>query len=336
MGKEGGELWDDSALINAFEKAINNYKIMHGKGGHESSFEGGKVISSTEQNLSAPVEESNEAKRDLESDDMNNAASNHTTEIVETINPLSVKGSHSVDAYGPGHYMSSSNDQNVHNSYLNTQCVEDYNHLLNQYYELEEQRQKILQQLYQFGSWNYQGSDSSVQWGTFSASQERQVPAAQASCQTDSTVQLGTTSASQEHQVPAAQASYPTVACCCFSHVCPCLVGPCTSLPACTSGGACTGKLSDDTSAGGHNGISVPIKEDDLIKKVMGAADRALSSLRTNASGGSDIGEDKETMLETEVEKLQQGNSTETDLTVVFNAWYSAGFYTFLLKNVNM
>lgn len=38
---------------------------MHGKGGHESSFEGGKVISSTEQNLPAPVEESNEAKRSL-------------------------------------------------------------------------------------------------------------------------------------------------------------------------------------------------------------------------------------------------------------------------------
>lgn len=196
-----------------------------------------------------------------------------------------------MDAYGPGHYMSSSNDQNVHNNYLNTQCVEDYNHLLNQYYELEDQRQKILQQLYQFGSWNYQGSDSSVQWGTFSASQEHQVPAAQASCQTDSTVQLGTTSASQEHQVPAAQVSYPTVACSCCSSVCPCLVGPCTSLPACTSGGACTGKLCDDTSAGGHNGNSLSIKEDDLIKTAMGAVDRALSSLKTKASGGSDIGE---------------------------------------------
>lgn len=38
----------------------------------------------------------------------------------------------------------------------NAQTAEDYNVLLNQYNAVEEQRQKLLGQLYQYGNWDYQ------------------------------------------------------------------------------------------------------------------------------------------------------------------------------------
>lgn len=65
--------------------------------------------------------------------------------------------------------------------------LEEYNHLLKQYYELEEKRQKVLEQLYQCGAggWNYQdvnaGSDVGTQWGTSAANQEHPVSASQPS-----------------------------------------------------------------------------------------------------------------------------------------------------------
>ncbi|CAK9146042.1 unnamed protein product [Ilex paraguariensis] len=62
MGKEG-DLWDDSALINAFDDAISKYKKMHSTRGHNSSVEGGKGVSSKEQNLSELVDENHGAKR---------------------------------------------------------------------------------------------------------------------------------------------------------------------------------------------------------------------------------------------------------------------------------
>ena len=39
------------------------------------------------------------------------------------------------------------------NNYQHTQGVDEYNRLVGQYYEVEEQRQKILEQLNQYGGW---------------------------------------------------------------------------------------------------------------------------------------------------------------------------------------
>lgn len=220
--------------------------------------------------------------RDSELVGKNSLVPSGTRKIEEPINPSSVEGTHSVNDHGPGLHTSSSSGQNMHNGYSNSQGVEDYNQLVNRYYELEEQRQKVLQQLYQFGGWNYQGSDSSIQWGAFSASQEHQVPVAQTSCQTDPTMKLNT-SCFQQYQVPVAETSNPTVPCSCRSNVCP--------RTGCSYCVACTDKLCKDTSSRGHNGKSFSVNEDDLIKTAMGAADKALSSLKTKASGGSDTSE---------------------------------------------
>ncbi|XP_059656888.1 uncharacterized protein LOC132303584 [Cornus florida] len=296
MGKEG-DLWDDSALINAFDDAISKYKTMHDKGNHDSSTEGGKVISSIEENLSTLVGESHETKRHIETDGNSNDALSTTAGMTETNNLQPVKENHGVNSCTPELYVDSSKDQVVQDgvqSFSNTQVAEDYTQLLNQYYDLEEQRQKILQQLYQFGSWNYQGPVSNVEGGTCSTS--------------------------LEHQVPTTEASYPSVICSCCPYGCQCLMAPCSL------GETCVGKTCDAASALGRDQKSSSLEEGDIVKTAMGAAETALSSLMAKTSGDSNLykGEKEET----NGGQLEQSGSSGTDLSVVLNAWYSAGFYT--------
>lgn len=83
--------------------------------------------------------------------------------------------------------MNETQKEPIEHSILNLEGEESYNQLLKQYYELEEKRQKVLEQLYQCsaGGWNYQdvsaGFDIGTQWGTSSACQEHPVSASQPS-----------------------------------------------------------------------------------------------------------------------------------------------------------
>ncbi|XP_075640764.1 uncharacterized protein LOC142612560 isoform X1 [Castanea sativa] len=320
MGKEG-DLWDDSALLNAFDSAMSKYKehnkgvhnrlrtspheaeIMHSKNGHETSTEGGKAIGSTEENVSANVNGTHEARRDA--DEKSNVASSTAVYSGETSNLSEVKENHCVDSHAPEPYINSSNslleqDASKDSSYYHG--AEDYNKLLNSYYELEENRQKILEQLHQYGGWNYQysGEGSGVQWG---------------SCST-----------SQEHAIPANLDSHPNVVCSCCPCVYQCLAAPCTSCPGCSLGGTCVGKTCADASMAMVPGSerSCLLKDSNIVQAAMGAAEKALSSVKPQISGDSNINEDKE---KTDGETVQS-TSSETDLAVVLNAWYSAGFYT--------
>ncbi|KAK9274639.1 hypothetical protein L1049_021890 [Liquidambar formosana] len=299
MGKEG-ELWDDSALITAFDDAMSKYKIMHGKGNRGSSTEVGKSKSSTGENVSAHVDEGHDAKRLLEADDNSNVASSTITEIGEVNNSSPVEENHGVDSCTPEPYIDSSNGLNMQDAlkdYPDSQGVEDHAQLLSQYYELEEKRQQILWKLQQFDSLNYQcsgeGSGSGVQWGT---------------CAT-----------SQEHQVPTNHASNPTVVCSCCPYLCPYMVAPCTSLPACSLGGTCVGKTSTDATAAMGPGKSCPLEDGNIVKTAIGAAEKAISSMKMKPSEKDE---------EQQEGKMAEGTSAETDLTDVLNAWYSAGFYT--------
>ncbi|KAF3953482.1 hypothetical protein CMV_021081 [Castanea mollissima] len=316
MGKEG-DLWDDSALLNAFDSAMSKYKehnkgvhnrlrtapheaeIMHSKNGHETSTEGGKAIGSTEESVSANVNGTHEARRDA--DEKSNVASSTAVYSGETSNLSEVKENHCVDSHVPEPYINSSNslleqDASKDSSYYHG--AEDYNKLLNSYYELEENRQKILEQLHQYGGWNYQYSG--VQWG---------------SCST-----------SQEHAIPANLDSHPNVVCSCCPCVYQCLAAPCTSCPGCSLGGTCVGKTCADASMAMVPGSerSCLLKDGNIVQTAMGAAEKALSSVKPQLSGDSNINEDKE---KTDGETAQS-TSSETDLAVVLNAWYSAGFYT--------
>lgn len=303
MGKEG-DLWDDSALINAFDDAVSKYKVMHGKKNRDTSTEGGEFVGGTGENASADVNQTHDFRRDA--DEKSNVASSTATDLGETSKFSPVKENHCVDSSAPAERcMDSSNvhlqdAQHVINGCSYSYGTEDYNQLLSQYYELEEKRQKILEQLHQYGGWNYQysgeGSGSGVQWG---------------SCST-----------SQEHPLCASQVSHPNVICSCCPYVCQCLVAPCPSLD-----GTCVGKTCTDTSSVAMvPGRPCLLEDGDIVKTAMGAAERAISSMRTKISGDSNINGEKEKEIK-EGETTQSGNP-ETDLTVVLNAWYSAGFYT--------
>lgn len=126
-----------------------------------------------------------------------------------------------------------------------------------------------MEQLHQYGGWNYQysGEGSGVQWG---------------SCST-----------SREHAIPASLDSHPNVVCSCCPYVYPCLAAPCTSCPGCSLGGTCVGKTCADASIAMVPGSerSCLLKDGNIVQAAMGAAEKALSSVKPQISGDSNINE---------------------------------------------
>lgn len=172
---------------------------------------------------------------------------------------------HFIDSCAPQYNIHSSeilpveDAQDAQRWYSGSQGAEDYNRLLGQYYELEEKRQKILEQLSQFGSWNYLYSGD----GSIACTQEVAYPT------------------SQEHPTTAGIASRPDVV---FSHcpnACPCLTAPCTSCHASSSDGTSVIQPSNDAV-----GAAEPLSplDDDIIKTAMEIARRAISSIQTKSS----------------------------------------------------
>ncbi|XWS49514.1 hypothetical protein CRYUN_Cryun12cG0009700 [Craigia yunnanensis] len=264
MGKEG-ELWDDSALIDAFNNAMSQYKRMHG-------------MKNNEANVSAVTDQSaDEAKKHRDAGENCNATSNTGTEMDEAKDLQPVKENNAVHSQKPEPYIDSStslrmqDNQDGNKGYSDLQGAQDYNQLLSQYYEVEDKRQRILQQLQQFGSWNYQGSaegsSTAAQWGT---------------CCT-----------SQEYLIPTSQASHSSVVCSCCPYVCQSLVTPCTSYPCCSLGGTCVGKTSTELNGAMAHGNFPTGIDGGIVKTAMGAAERAISLMTTKACINPKLNEGK-------------------------------------------
>ncbi|KAK5777409.1 Survival motor neuron [Gossypium arboreum] len=298
MGKES-ELWDDSALIDAFDNAMSKYKKMHGK-------------KNSEANVSVSVHQTGDEAikpRDAGENSSSRANTGMEMEAAKDVEP--VKENHTVKLQTPETYIDSSTSlpmqdkQDGNMAYSDSQAAQDYNQLLNQYYEVEDKRQMILQQLQQFGSWNYQysgeGSSTAAQWGT--------------SC------------ASQEYPIPTSQAAHSTVICSCCPYACQSLATTCTSYPCCSLAGTSVGKISTEPNGAMAYGNLPPFIDSDIVKTAMGAAEKAISSMTTKASINPNVNEENKEKKDGE-EEMNQSTSCETDLTVLLNAWYSAGFYT--------
>ncbi|XVE65343.1 hypothetical protein DITRI_Ditri07aG0173100 [Diplodiscus trichospermus] len=297
MGKES-ELWDDSALIDAFDNAMSKYKRMHGK-------------KNSEANVSSVADQSaDEAIKHRDAVENCNATSNTGTETDEAKDLQPVKENNAVHSLTTEPCIDSSTSllmqdkQDGNEGYSDLQGAQDYNQVLSQYYEVEDKRQKILQQLQQFGSCNYQGSaegsSAAAQWGAYCTS--------------------------QEYPIPTSQASQSTVVCSCCPYVCQSLVTPCTSYPCCCLGGACVGTSTEPNGSMTRGNLPTVI-DGDIVKTAMGAAERAISSMTTKASINRNVNEEGKEKKNGEGE-MNQNASCDTDLTVLLNAWYSAGFYT--------
>ncbi|XP_015897726.3 uncharacterized protein LOC107431355 [Ziziphus jujuba] len=295
MGRQG-DLWDDSALINAFDDAISSFKKMHSKKSNDGLTDKGE----DHVHVLAGVGDTEQATRQADTNEETNFASDTAAEVGQSSNLSVAKENHCV---GPNvHESSTQGAEEVQNINSHSQGAEEYNRLLNQYYQLEEKRQKILEQLHQFGSWNYQYSGEGSGYGTY-----------------------------QEHSLSANQSCNPNVVCSCCPYGCQGAVAPCTSAPACCLGGPYACNSCPDASAVTDPGRSFPLEDGDIVKTAMGAAERAISSMKMKSSG--DFNAD-EASKEEEKEKgknervMVQSTSSETDLSVLLNAWYSAGFYT--------
>ncbi|KAK4389701.1 hypothetical protein Sango_2307100 [Sesamum angolense] len=85
--------------------------------------------------------------------------------------------------------------------------------------------------------------------------------------------------------------------------------------------GTCIDKSCDAIPEGSQNRNSMSPQDSDYVKTAMVAAEKALSSLK-EANGV------KEKSVGMEMGHSAESNKSTTDLDVVLNAWYSAGFYT--------
>ncbi|KAG9140025.1 hypothetical protein Leryth_010530 [Lithospermum erythrorhizon] len=179
----GHDLWDESALINAFENTLSNYKVMHNQGGNILSNDDEEVVNRGDEILPTPDYQSHEA-RSSEKEGENLAAPNINFGVGL---PNENNQLESDDPDKTGSSMNGQNIQSDQTGILDTQSLEDYNQLLSRYYEIEDQRQKVLQQLSQFGYWDYQDSVDSG-WSdhtvppAMSPSQEHQAYATQGYC----------------------------------------------------------------------------------------------------------------------------------------------------------
>ncbi|KAI3918488.1 hypothetical protein MKX01_041808 [Papaver californicum] len=300
MEKES-ELWDDSALMNAFDNAMNKYKAMHKKKQHKSistDFNGEEVNTDNPDNL---TDENYEPTRLLRVNDALASEIVKTGADVEEANNVPpVQGNHS-SVSEPITHTNGSDKQQTAEGNTSTQVESEYDNLLRQYYELEEQRQKVLQQLQAGYGYNYsyyqpQGEGS----GSCAYTQENQHHALYAS------QQAGATGSS------------------CSPYVCPCLTGLCPLVPMCSSSVPCTSELGTSSAPIGCTGDGTnlsPLQDDPLAQTAIGAAERAIASIKmANAFIGKKE-KDKE-----DISSPSEGS--KTDLSVVMNAWFSAGFHT--------
>uniref|UniRef100_A0A453PBQ7 Survival Motor Neuron Gemin2-binding domain-containing protein n=2 Tax=Aegilops tauschii subsp. strangulata TaxID=200361 RepID=A0A453PBQ7_AEGTS len=330
MGK-GGELWDDSALVDAFDHAVATYKAMHGKNNQGAPSEKQESEDSVVQTLNAHCE-SISAKQT----EKNDSCTNLPIGPVET--PQQPCEERNTDKQAPlqetdlGKETKISESKTCFSDVTNTegkdssnQQIEDYNELLRKYYELEVQSQKVLEQLHQTNFWNYQTPEQS------SAYQQQQVPAyiatapdpnsstTQTSC-CSLNVPMVSISCCSTGQQSGDSSGMPPNGGCSISFTCDHCPGASTTYPT----GAAFTQLPTKVSTG----------DDQVAKAAMMTAEGAMNFMRNTISGDAasfprnegGIGKENNTTLGMNLNLDTTG--ADSDLAVVLNAWYTAGFYT--------
>ncbi|CAN6246476.1 unnamed protein product [Urochloa humidicola] len=326
MGK-GGELWDDSALVDAFDRAVATYKEMHGKSNRATPCEDEKPTATAQAEEPIPAEATDEHReKDANCDntpcDMAEApqwsSEGQAVEQAPIQETDPGKETHVSESKAVSSDATDA-DGNVNSS----QQTWEYNELLRQYYELEEKSRNILQQLQQANYWN-QAS------GYASTTQQQQIPAY-------------TATAPDPH-------SSTTQSSCCYWNV-PLVSVSCCSAAQPSEGsasmapsGGCSVSLTCDqcpgastTYPGVSNFMQLPTKlppdGDQVVKAAMMTAEGALNFMRSTVSGqpGSQRNESetgKEESPSTGINPNLDITGADSDLAVLLNAWYAAGFYT--------
>ncbi|XP_062219994.1 uncharacterized protein LOC133919576 isoform X1 [Phragmites australis] len=324
MGK-GGELWDDSALVDAFDRAVATFKAMHGKNTQATPCENEKP-----EHASAAAEEE-ETDEHREKDDNYNKIPCGAMETLQEPSEESktIEQAPPLQETDPGieihasEFKTLSSDATDADRNVSSSQQGEHTELLRRYYELEEQSRNVLQQLQQTNYWNYKEPEYASMY------QQQQAPAYN-----------GT--APDPHSCTA-QSS------CCYWNV------PLVSVSCCSAGqpsgssdsvppnGGCSVSLTCDQCPGasttyttGANFMQPPTtvstNDDQVTKVAMMTTEGAFNFMRSTISGDP-ASQRKET--ETGKESTSMGmwpnfdtTGADSDLAVVLNAWYAAGFYT--------
>lgn len=333
MGK-GTELWDDSALINAFDHAMTTYKEMHSNGSHGNSGKEEKHTSDRKEQDLVLVEK--DARHVEPADNISNISGNtldtyvtYDNTEVTTEDPSNQENSFGTDVHAPKSDPCSSGFPFADGK---TYCYADqqsmgYSKLLKQYYELEDQKQKVVQQLHQANYWNYETlvqnptCESSQLSGYTTSEHDPQTSCSLCSCHCIAVPLIPTA---------CAICGLSTGGYSCPSHMVCCASSPAHEVP---------GNFSADN--GQHSSATVTLSAVDpvncskadgnAVKVGVLAVERAINSMTVELSAISNDGEGKRGkdisagILEG---NASQGISSETDLTAVLSAWYMAGFQT--------
>ncbi|KAG2653214.1 uncharacterized protein LOC120656895 isoform X2 [Panicum virgatum] len=313
MGK-GGELWDDSALVDAFDRAVATYKEMHGKSNRTTPCEDEKPAAAATAEVEGPIVAEAEDERQEKDDNCDNTSCglvetpqlpSEERQAVQQV-PLQetdpVKETHVSESK-----TLSSDATDADGNVSSSQQTWEYNELLRQYYELEEKSRNVLQQLQQTNYWNYQAS------GYASTTQQQQIPAYSAT-------------APDPH-------SSTTQSSCCYWNV------PLVSVSCCSAGqpsegsacmppsGGCSVSLTCDQCPGTSttypslsNFVQPPTKLSPNGDQV------AKAAMMTAEETESETGKEESTSMGMNPNLDITG--ADSDLAVLLNAWYAAGFYT--------
>ncbi|KAJ3707055.1 hypothetical protein LUZ61_010760 [Rhynchospora tenuis] len=263
MGK-GQELWDDSALVDAFDRAVASFKEAQSQAG---------VSAEEEKEPTHHVEDKVEYHPSFNISDGLVFPNERAPRKKEIQDEEPVKG----------------ND------------VNSYDELLKQYYELEEKRQTVLQQLYTHPSYYNQTAEPDA----YNPTPE---PSAQ-NPQTLNPVCVGYCLPVPVQPVTGGNTCGPWNPCfstCQTCDKCPVKSASCAPAVACSTG------LTKQSSNDDHSMD---------LKKGMMAAESAMRAINANISG-------KESETVGINECLQGIGTSDADLVPVLNAWYSAGFHT--------
>ncbi|KNA11870.1 hypothetical protein SOVF_131090 isoform A [Spinacia oleracea] len=305
MGKDG-ELWDDSALVNAFDEAISKYKKMHKKGYKQNPNTATADVKTSSSDAPTVIDATQELSSNPEKLDEGIDSSSRAIPEVEETKCLETdnKGNEVADSEVPGEHALGSSSlplQDQSQNYSTSLDMDEYNQLYKQYYEVEEQRQNILQKLQNFSNYYaYESNPSEVpvsglQWGPHSATQ------------------------GQEYQSSTCQLPCGTMVVSCCPCACQSSMASCSSLPCPLAGVSASTPCVNSLET--NDLKKHPTVEDaDIVKTAMGAAEKAISILKNKTSDSKEENKINDA--------AEQSANSGTDLSIVLNAWYSAGFYT--------
>ncbi|PKA53042.1 hypothetical protein AXF42_Ash002023 [Apostasia shenzhenica] len=328
----GAALWDDSALIKAFDAAMASYKEMHGISSCDDASapqvevldsEGKEDFSLQIYDVMGHLELGRNSDGDID-ERKGTYVSSCNSPATSDAPPCQDKD---VSGNVPAVESNSNSMDPTSKGYCNQQTL-DYNELLNQYYELEQRKQKVVEQLWQANYWNYQ------------------------------TLLQGSTS--QVQQIPVCGCSKPgpiTSGLLCMCHGASTMIPFCPIASLMSSGGyggcpqcisCCSGYQIQE--AGAHcstesgrlpmhtSGIldpkehSAEADHNSAIQAGITEEEWATNPIKEDAYISSNLHEEKQ--KEESYDSIKFGSqdlsssSSKTDLTAVINAWYWAGYQT--------